>query len=64
VATLQEQIRETASMGRALGDLPADANPAQEQAYFDSKTDLEIYNMAVAVYARLGADGYRHNAAA
>lgn len=63
MATQQERIRETASMGRALGEIAADASPAEEQAYFDSKTDLEIYNMAVRAYTLLGADGYQPAAA-
>jgi hypothetical protein len=54
----------TASILTALGELPPNATPAQRQAAVNALTDAEINDRCDELLARLGAPGYRQQAAA
>lgn len=65
MATMQQHRDNTASILTALGQLPADASPAQiDTAVNDAITDNRIEEASIRLLSRLGADGYHHPAAA
>jgi hypothetical protein len=65
MATMHEHRQNTASILGALGELPANATPAQiDAAVDDALTDQRVEEASIRLLSILGADGYHHPAAA
>ena len=62
--TTEQRRRNTATVLTTLGQLPADATPAQRDAAVNALTNQEIDGWCDELLARLGHPDYRQPAAA